>query len=170
MGEKGVSDYQVIGTRRFHELQPGDKFLARIHDIRPGEVTIKFKDGSHYTARSKVLPEARIGEESLFSVKANDFEGRIVLEMVKLDADIKKDKMLTAALLNAGLAPTEEMLELARMILEGGLPVDAPTLQKGAELVQDIPLEEVIIRLQASQPPGFTPAPPPQRYTFDMRV
>ena len=122
--------YKVIGTRRFHELLPGDIFKAVIHDIRPGEVTIRFNEGNLYTARSMVLPEARIGEESLFSVRENDFEGRIILEMVKSDADTKKNNMLTDALANAGLSVTSDMLTLGRNIIDSGLPIDASTLQK----------------------------------------
>ena len=77
-----LSDYKIIGTRRFYEMQAGDVFKATIHDIRPGEVTIRFSGGELYTARSYVLPNARIGEESLFCVQENDFKGRIVLKMV----------------------------------------------------------------------------------------
>lgn len=78
-----LSDYKVIGTRRFYELQAGDIFRAIIQDVRPGEVTIRFNDGQLYTARSLVLPGSRIGEDCLFCVKENDFAGRIVLGVVK---------------------------------------------------------------------------------------
>ncbi|MCL1843380.1 MAG: hypothetical protein FWF79_06170 [Defluviitaleaceae bacterium] len=77
------SDFKVIGLRRFYELQPGDIFRAIIKDICPGEVTIRFDDGQLYTARTTILPSARIGEDCLFFVKENDFNGRIVLEIVK---------------------------------------------------------------------------------------
>jgi len=73
---------KFIGTRRFYELQPGDVFRAIIQDVRPGEVTIKFNDGETYTARSLVLPGARIGGEGLFVVRENDMNGRIVLGVV----------------------------------------------------------------------------------------
>jgi len=125
-----VRSYKIIGARRFHELQPGDMFKAVIHDIRPGEVTIRFSGGEQYTARSMVLPEARIGEESLFSVRENDFDGRIILEMVKSDAETKKNNMLAAAITNAGLSITPELLELGRGIIDSGLPVDSRTLHK----------------------------------------
>jgi len=87
-----ANDYKLIGTRRFYELQAGENFKALIHDIRPGEVTIRFVGGELYTARSYVLPNARIGEESLFCVQENDFKGRIVLKMVS-DGNVKKFDM-----------------------------------------------------------------------------
>ncbi|MCL2225559.1 MAG: hypothetical protein FWB96_11390 [Defluviitaleaceae bacterium] len=77
-----AGDYKLIDSRRFYELQVGDIFKAFIQDIRPGEVTIRLVGGGLYTARSYVLPNARIGEESLFCVQENDFRGRIVLKMV----------------------------------------------------------------------------------------
>ena len=126
------NEYEVVGIRRFNELLPGDKFVAIIHDIQPGKVTIRFKDGQMYTARSLVLPEARIGEESMFAVRENDFEGRIVLEMVKLPPETKMVNMLREALQNAGLVPNPENLAMGKNIIDNGLPVDASTLQKAA--------------------------------------
>ena len=78
-----VDTSKPISIRRFHELQVGDIFRATIQNIRPGEVTLRFVGGETFTARSKVLPEARINEESLFRVKENDFQGKIVLEFVR---------------------------------------------------------------------------------------
>jgi hypothetical protein len=75
-------EYKVIGTRRFYELQQGDTFAARIHDITPGAVTLKFNDGATYIARSLVLPGVKIGEMGVFSVRENDMQGRIILEIV----------------------------------------------------------------------------------------
>jgi len=77
-----LSDFKLMGTRRFYELQPGDIFLAIIQDVHPGEVIIKFSDGQTYTAQSLVLPGTRIGEDGLFIVRENDMNGRIVLGIV----------------------------------------------------------------------------------------
>jgi len=131
---KNYDKYEVIGLRRFHELRPGDKFKAIIHDIKPGMVTINLGKGEYHTARSLVLPEARIGEESLFAVRENDFEGRIVLEMVKLDSETKRNNMLTEALISADIPPTQELLVLGSKIMDSGLLVDSQTLQKAVYL------------------------------------
>jgi len=78
-----LSDYKIVGVRRFYEMQAGDIFRATVQDIRPGVVVIRLGDGELYSARSHVLPPAHIGEECLFRVKENDFAGRIFLEVVK---------------------------------------------------------------------------------------
>ena len=156
-------DFEVVGARRFHQLQPGDKFSALIHDIRPGEVTIDLGSGSLYTARSLVLPEARIGEHSVFAVRENDFEGRIVLEMVKFSHATKKVKMVTEALKHARFAVTPENIELGVALVDNGLPVDAQTLEKAMGLKP----EEAVTRLKGE---NLAAVPQTQRFTFDMRI
>jgi hypothetical protein len=123
------NEYDVIGKRRFHELRPGDMFRARIADIRPGYVTLKLDDGATHTARSLVSPDARIGEESVFLVRENDFEGRIVLEFVKLTPQVKQENMLREALDNAGLSSSLENITFGQKMLNAGIPVEATTLQ-----------------------------------------
>jgi len=164
-------DFEVIGARRFHELQPGDKFKAQIHDIKPGEVTINLGKGALYTARSMILPEARIGEASVFAVRENDFEGRIVLEMVKLDPEIKKTNMVKEALQSAKLAITPENIEIGLTLLDNGLPVDTQTLHKAMYFINSkeaaVKPEDVIALLKSD---STAHVPTPQRFTFDMRV
>ena len=164
-------DFEVIGMRRFHALQPGDKFKAVIQDIKPGQVTINLGNGALYTARSMVLPEARIGEASAFSVKENDFEGRIVLEMVKLAPKTKMTNMIKEALLSAKLAVTPENIEIGMTLLDNGLPVDSQTLHKAMYFFnskeQTLTPEEVIKLLKSDT---TATVPTPQRFTFDMRV
>lgn len=79
--------YKTIGKRQFHLLKQGEMFAALVKNISPGEVTIKFDSGELYTARTNVQTDARIGEKSVFLVKENDFEGRIVLEILKNDPE-----------------------------------------------------------------------------------
>ncbi|MCL2839623.1 MAG: flagellar hook-length control protein FliK [Defluviitaleaceae bacterium] len=153
-----MKNLSVVAIRRFHELHPGDIFRAMIHDIRPGEVVIRFSGGELYTARSMVLPDARIGEVSLFSVRENDFEGKIVLEMVKADPDTKKNNMLTDAITNAGLSVTPEMLALGRGIIDRGIPVDAQVLHKvtffahASKEAQALNIDSVIFLLGEDMP------------------
>ncbi|MCL2603974.1 MAG: hypothetical protein FWD90_05810 [Defluviitaleaceae bacterium] len=120
---------EKTSARGFFEMQPGEVFRAKIADIRQGSVTIRFDDGTEYTARSLVLPDARIGEESGFLVRENDFEGRIVLEMVKLPPEIKQDNMLREAMRHAGITVSPDSLAFGRRMLAAGIPVEAATLQ-----------------------------------------
>jgi hypothetical protein len=121
-------EYDVVGARRFHELRPGDMFRARLANIRPGEVTIRFEDGKTHVARSLVMPDARIGEESVFRVRDNDFEGHIVLEMVKFTDELKQDNMLSELLRHTNLAATDETLFFGRTLLAAGMPAEPFTL------------------------------------------
>lgn len=122
-------EYEVIGLRRFHELRAGDMFRATLYDIRPGEVTIKFTDGKTHTARTLALPDARIGEESIFAVRENDFEGRIILEMVRPNDTAKQENLLREVMYHAGLPATTQLLQLGHLLLDAGLPADGFTLQ-----------------------------------------
>ena len=124
-------------------MQPGERFSAVIHDIQPGKVTIRFPGGSLFTARSMVQPEARIGEESLFSVRENDFNGRVVLEIVKLPPEELRSKMLTSTLDGAGIPPTPEMMAIGSAIIDSGLAVEADEMKKISYLMSSEASEEL---------------------------
>jgi len=142
-----------IGKRHLHTLKPGEQFKALIHDIKPGVVTIRLEGGTLYTARSMVLPEARIGEESIFVVRENDFEGRIALEMFKLDESTKRNNMLIEILKNAGMSPTPELLLLGQKLIENGIAIDSTTLQKMALFTRaKLDADSVIFLLRENMP------------------
>ena len=129
-------NYKTVGKRRFYDLKPGEMFRAVVHDIRPGEVTIRFATGEQHIARTKIQPDARIGEESGFLVKENDFEGRIILEMLKLDTETKKTNMLLEALNSAGLGASESMLEIGRAIVDNNVMANSENLQRASYFAQ----------------------------------
>ena len=142
-----------IGKRHLYNLKPGEQFRALIHDIKPGAVTIRLEGGTLYTARSMVLPEARIGEESIFIVRENDFEGRIALEMFKPDESTKRNNKLTELFYNAGMSPTPELLSLGQKLMENGLSLDITTLQKMALFTQaKLDANSVIFLLRENMP------------------
>ena len=45
------------GMKNFNSLNAGDRFIARIVDIKPNKVTLQFESGTSLTARFLVLPE-----------------------------------------------------------------------------------------------------------------
>ena len=63
-------------------LEAGDRFEALVLDIQVGRITLRLPSGESLTARSLILPEARIGEKSVFIVKEN-VKGQVALEMQK---------------------------------------------------------------------------------------
>jgi len=119
-----MKKYHTIGTKLFHSLNPGDIFKAVIHDIRPGEVTIQLEGGKLFTARSLVLPEARIGEYSVFEVRENDGEGRIILSMVRSDAEELKAEYVAELLKSLGLTRAPEVQTATAALVQYGLPVN----------------------------------------------
>lgn len=119
-------------TKGFYELQPGEHFKALVIDIQPGRVTIRLSDGGTFTARATTPPEARIGEESIFNVRDNNFKGQIQLEMLKPDHEIAQGHLLREAFRNAGMQANDDNIALGRALLAEGLPIDAATLQKAA--------------------------------------
>ena len=78
-----MKTYKLIDIGKFFELPAGCFFSAVLHDIRPGEMLIRFSCGRTYAAKSLVMPNAHIGDECLFFVRENDANGRIVLEVAK---------------------------------------------------------------------------------------
>ena len=159
-------------TKRFDELLPGERFKALITDIKPGQVTIRLDGGGFFTARTLILPEARIGEESVFAVKENNFKGQILLEMVKLDAGTKQSNMIRDALINAGLFVNSDNVNIGKALLQNHLPVDALTLQKAVffmYVTPDMKPEEMVFLLRAGLPAGAETAEAFRRITDEPK-
>jgi len=126
--ENGLGKERLV-PRNFNELAQGDKFVATVLDIKKSEVTIRLHSGNTLTARSLVLPEARIGEETIFMVKEN-IKGQILLEMLKSDNVDLQNKLIKDALGAATLPTTKENVELVRSLIENRLPIDLNTIKK----------------------------------------
>lgn len=137
------------------DLPAGSKFKARIMDMQPNRVTIEMSSGDRLTARSHILPAARIGEDVIFQVKEN-LKGQISLEMLKLNDDIPAN-FVKEALQNAQLPMTDDNASMANLLLKEGLPVSADSLQKATYLqhISDSMSAEEIIFLVKE---GFQPS------------
>lgn len=125
----GIGKPKGSAQKGINDLQAGDKFKATILDIKRGEVTIKLTDGNVITAKSMVVPEARIGDVMEFSVQDNK-DGQILLSMFS-STDGKELQMRTLVdiLSSVNILPTEESLELVKLLMDNGLPVDKNTIQ-----------------------------------------
>lgn len=130
-GASSSSGERLVNVRSFGDLTAGERFKATVTDISPNQVTIRLKSGESLTARSLILPEARIGEESIFAVKEN-FKGQVLLEMVKPDASAAQNPVIKEALANAGLYGSNENMALAATLVENGIPIDAANLHNAA--------------------------------------
>ena len=134
-------------------LRPGQQFTATIVDIERNSVTIRFASGETLTARSEILPDARIGDAGIFIVKES-FSGQILLQMMKRDGAAAQTGFIKEALENAELYPSRENTALARELIANGIPVDAQTLQKAAFFLyaEQLTIKQVVFLLQENFP------------------
>lgn len=140
-------------ARHFSQLLPGERFVAKVEDIKPGQVTIQLESGDRLTAKSLVLPDARIGEDCLFFVKDNA-KGQILLEMVKGEFSPAQNNIAKAALREAEIAPSPQNLALVKSLMDAQWALDAQTLQKAAffKNAADLTVDEVLLLLQEDFP------------------
>jgi len=155
VGLSGQTEDALSSTRNFYALKAGAKFKATILDIKPSKVTIKLDGGGTFTARTLVLPDARIGEESIFLVKSNNLDGQILLEMLKIDPATLQSNAVKEALNHAGMYTGEENIALGRAIVEKNLSLEPQNLQKASfflygqqEQPQDNALEKAMFLLR----------------------
>ncbi|MCL2016530.1 MAG: flagellar hook-length control protein FliK [Defluviitaleaceae bacterium] len=120
----------AYNTNNFYAFPPGTRFKALILDIQPGKITIKLSDETSFTAKTRVLPDARIGEESYFLVKVNNLDGLIQLEMLRSSPQHSQDKLVKEVLQTAGITAADQNMDIGRAILAQNMPLDEPTLQK----------------------------------------
>lgn len=123
----------TASKRGINDLHSGDRFKATILDIKRGEVTIKLTDGNVITAKSMVIPEARIGDTMEFAVQSNK-DNQILLSMYMPNdgsgaENQQQLKTLMDILFSANIAPSEETISIVKMLMDNGLPVDRNTMQ-----------------------------------------
>ena len=139
--------------KSFMELAAGDSFKALVLDIVPGYVTLRLNNGESLTAKSPALPEARIGDETVFTVKDNA-KSQIFLEMQKPGMDMILHKLAGEALKNAGVSVSNENMELAAALMEHKIPIDSEYLQKAMffKFAGGLDMDKVLFLLKENFP------------------
>lgn len=143
-------------VKNLNSLTSGDKFKAHVVDIKPNQVTIRLASGESLTAKSLMLPEARIGDETVFLVKENN-KGQIFLEMLKPEGNTLQNNIAREALVGAKLYPNSENMDLVKKLMDNKLPIDASTLQKALFFYYskgDMSMDEVMFLLKENFPPN----------------
>lgn len=120
---------ELVQNKLLNDLQAGDKFSAKVLDIKYNEITIKLLSGETLTAKARILPDVRMGEDSIFTVKEN-VKGQIFLEMMKLGDDEAQGKMAKQVLTDADLPTTKENIDLIKSMIKENMPLDEKTLEK----------------------------------------
>jgi hypothetical protein len=141
-------------VRNLTDLLPGDVFKATVTDIKPNQVSIRFLNGGELTAKSLVLPEARIGDDTVFQVKENN-KGQMKLEMLRPSGDVLKENIAREALISANIYPNGENLKLAKTLMDNNLPIDAPSLSKAVYFhysAANLPLDKMTFLLKENFP------------------
>lgn len=136
--------------RNLSELSAGDIFKATVTDIQPNQVSLRLATGGELTAKSLVLPDARIGDDTLFAIKENN-KGQILLEMIRPDGDTLKENIAREALISANIYPNGENLSLAKALMDNNLPIDANSLQKAAFFhysAVNMPIEQILFLMK----------------------
>ncbi|MCL2855438.1 MAG: flagellar hook-length control protein FliK [Defluviitaleaceae bacterium] len=122
------------------DLVPGQSFSAEILDIQQGAITLKMGDGLPLTARSMVVPDARIGDRAAFLVRETK-PGQIMLEFLrggigesKVPASIVKE-----ALTAANMQHTAANAGIIEDLVVRNMPIDVSTLQRTAFFKYSMP-------------------------------
>ncbi|MDR1689423.1 MAG: flagellar hook-length control protein FliK [Clostridiales bacterium] len=141
-------------VRNLTDLLPGDIFKATVTDIKPNQVSIRFLNGGELTAKSLVLPEARIGDDTVFQVKENN-RGQMKLEMLKPNGDVLKENIAREALISADIYPNGENIKLAKTLMDNNLPIDSASLSKAVFFhysAANLPLDKMVFLLKENFP------------------
>lgn len=128
-----VNDFSSFGSngnqKYITQLLPGEKFTAKIVDIKPDTVSLLLNDNSVLNARSLIVPDMRIGQDASFIVKENN-SGQIILEMVKGKQSGVPENFVKEILNQAALPVTDENIDLIESLIKNNMPLDKGTLQK----------------------------------------
>ncbi|MCL2235377.1 MAG: flagellar hook-length control protein FliK [Defluviitaleaceae bacterium] len=122
------------------ELVPGQSFSAEILDIKPGSVTLQMGDGMPLTARSMIVPDARIGDIASFIVKETK-PGQISLEFMRggFGNSQVPSSIITEALTASNMQHTASNASLVVQMVENNMGVDPSTLQRAAFFNYSLP-------------------------------
>ena len=123
------------------ELMPGQSFSAEILDIKPGAVTLKMGDGMPLTARSMVVPDARIGDQAAFMVRETK-PGQIMLEFLRGgigEGNKVPVSIIKEALTAANMQHTNLNASIIEDLVSRNMPIDTSTLQRVAFFKYSMP-------------------------------
>ena len=153
MSEEMPVKEPALVAKRFAELAAGDSFKALVLNIKPGYVTIKLSNGENLTARSLALPDVRIGDETIFTVKESS-KGQIFLEMFKPGIDLTQNKLAKDALNNAKIYPSEDNLATAKVLMDHNMPIDESILEKALYFkhIGNLEMDKIIFLIKENFP------------------
>ncbi|MCL2416012.1 MAG: hypothetical protein FWD01_04270, partial [Defluviitaleaceae bacterium] len=157
--DNAISGGRIAGTvKNISNLIPGETFMAEILDIRAGSLTLKL-DSGNLTAKSLVIPDARIGDRAVFLVKENQ-SGQVILEFLKQNPKNSQsqvsESIIKEALAAARMQHTVQNSEIVIDLVKHNMSIDSKTIQNAAFFrysLPQIPFEQIAFLLKHDFPP-----------------
>ena len=133
---KGVE--QLVST--LSKLQKGQIFEGTVNSIKGNQVTLGLSSGQNVSARLDGSISLKVGESVFFQVKSNE-ENVIQIKPVSIGS--MNNPTLLNALDAAGMAVTEENLNMVNTMMKEHMPIDAKSIGDMARAVASMPNADV---------------------------
>lgn len=114
---------QVTGT--LAELTEGSVFEGTVKSVKNGQVTLVLANGESVTARLDAKINLQLQQSMFFEVKSNTATQIAIKPYVNANGG---NPTLLQALMEAGIQPTSENIELVRNMMEEQMPIDRQSL------------------------------------------
>ncbi|MCR5545694.1 MAG: flagellar hook-length control protein FliK, partial [Lachnospiraceae bacterium] len=118
---KGVE--QLVST--LSKLQKGQVFEGTVNSIKGNQVVLGLSSGQNITARLDGSVSLKIGESVFFQVKSNE-DNTIQIKPVSIGS--MNNPTLLNALDAAGMAVTEDSINMVNTMMKEQMPIDAKSL------------------------------------------
>jgi len=125
-------------VKNINSLVPGQTFSAEILDIKQGSISLKMADGGSLTARSLVMPDARIGDTASFVVRETK-PGQIFLEFLRGGEGKVSQSIIREALTASNMQHTGANASIVEDLVVRGMPIDVSTMQRAAFFKYSMP-------------------------------
>ncbi|MCR4674448.1 MAG: flagellar hook-length control protein FliK [Lachnospiraceae bacterium] len=122
---KGVE--QLVST--LSKLQKGQVFEGTVNSIKGNQVILGLSSGQNITARLDGSVSLKIGESVFFQVKSNE-DNTIQIKPVSIGS--MNNPTLLNALDAAGMAVTEDSINMVNTMMKEQMPIDAKSLSEMA--------------------------------------
>lgn len=114
---------QLTGT--LAELTEGSVFEGTVKSVKNGQVTLVLANGESVTARLDAKINLQLQQSMFFEVKSNTATQIAIKPYVNANGG---NPTLLQALMEAGIQPTSENIELVRNMMEEQMPIDRQSL------------------------------------------
>ncbi len=134
--QKGVE--QLVST--LSKLQKGQIFEGTVNSVKGNQVTLGLSSGQNISARLDGSISLNVGESVFFQVKSNEDN---VIQIKPVSIGSMNNPTLLNALSAAGMAVTEENLNMVNTMMKEHMPIDSKSIGDMARAVASMPNADV---------------------------